>query len=247
MADKARFATLHLLRFPQITTPDQLALTQVPDGSISWKIGPGGRVGPDGRRLPSDTWGAIGLFIGLAEAELALRNKEKFMPFLAGTKEAWHLLLRPFRHRGECNHIHRETPGELFEISEETSGGPLVVVTTAGYILGFEANIDRVVAFRHKVDGVVAWMNELEGCLFSRAFTPNTVGYDGFTVSIWRSDEDMLCASYRAGLHRNYMDGHKTASDFDRSSFTRFRVLETRGQWDGRDFLAQMGIPTSQA
>jgi hypothetical protein len=235
LAEKARFATVHLLRFPQITTPEELALTNTPDGSMSWKIGPGGHVGPDGRRLPSDVWCAIGLFAGLAKAELAFRNKEEFMPFLAGTEESWHLLLRPFRHHGECNHIERETPGELFEASEEGGGGPLVVVTTAGYESGFEANMDRVVAFRHKVDNVGAWMKELKGCLFSRAFTPHTVGYDGFTVSVWRNDEDMLSASYRAGLHRTYIDGHKISSDFDRSSFTRFRILDSSGKWDGSD------------
>jgi hypothetical protein len=128
-------------------------------------------------------------------------------------------------------------PGELFDVSEEGSGGPLAVVTTAGYQLGFEANMGRVVAFRHKVDEVGAWMKDLEGCSFSRAFTPHAVGYDGFTVSVWRSDEDMLRASYRVGLHRNYMDGHKTSSDFDRSSFTRFRILESSGKWNGKDPL----------
>lgn len=239
MAEKARFATVHLLRFTRITTPEELALARVPAGSLSWKIGPGGQVGPDGRRLPSDTWAAVGLFAGQAEAEHAFRNKEEFMPFLFGTAESWHLLLRPFRHHGECNHIDRETPGELFEACEECSGGPLVVVTTAGYEFGFEANMDRVVAFRHKVDHVGAWMKDLEGCLFSRAFTPHTVGYDGFTVSVWLSDEAMLNASYRAGLHRNYLDGHKVASDFDRSSFTRFRILDSSGKWNGQNPLAQ--------
>jgi hypothetical protein len=94
------------------------------------------------------------------------------MPFLTDAKESWHLLLRPFRHQGECKHIERETPGALFDVSEEGCGGPPVVITTAGYELGFEANMNRVVAFRHKVDNVGAWMKELEGCLFSRAFTP---------------------------------------------------------------------------
>ena len=164
------------------------------------------------------------------------------MPFLADAEESWHLLLRPFKHHGECNHIERETPGELFEVSEDGCGGPLAVLTTAGYQLGFEANMDRVVAFRHKVDNVGAWMKELEGCLFSRAFTPHTVGFDGFTVSVWRSDEAMLNASYRAGLHRKYVDGHKESSDFDRSSFTRFRILDSSGKWNGQDPLVHPNI-----
>ena len=244
MTDQARFATLHLLRFPQVTTPEQLVLTHESANILSWKIGPGGKVGPDGRRLPSDTWCAIGLFRELCDAELAFQKKDGLIAFLGDTEESWHFLLRPFRHYGECNHLQRETPGELFEVSEASDDGPLVVVTTAGYILGFEANMDRVVAFRHKVDNVGAWMRQLEGCLFSRAFTPYTVGYDGFTVSVWRSDEDMYCASYRAGLHRNYIDGHKSSSDFDRSSFTRFRILNSSGKWDGRDPLVYPEIPT---
>lgn len=41
MAHKARFATIHLWRFPQIPRADQLTLTGVPEGSMSWKIGTG--------------------------------------------------------------------------------------------------------------------------------------------------------------------------------------------------------------
>jgi hypothetical protein len=54
-------------------------------------------------------------------------------------------------------------------------------------------------------------------------------------VSVWRSDEDMLRASYRTGVHRTYIDGHKTSSDFDRSSFARFRILDSSGKWNGKD------------
>jgi hypothetical protein len=241
---KARFATLHLLGFPQITTPDQLVLTPGTFHQISWKIGPGGKVGPDGRRLPSDTWCAVGFFTELADAELALENKDRLMPFLKDTEKSLHLLLRPFRHNGECNHLERDAPGEIFEVSEAALGGALVVLTTAGYKLGFEANMDRIVPFRHKVDHAGAWMSDLEGCFFGRAFTPHTVGYDGFTVSVWRSDEDMLHACYRAGLHRNYVDGQKIASDFDRSSFTRFRILDSMGNWS-KQLGDSISIPKS--
>jgi hypothetical protein len=81
-------------------------------------------------------------------------------------------------------------------------------------------------------------MKELDGCFVSQAFTAHMVGYDGFTVSVWRSEEDMLTASYRAGVHRGYVDGHKTSSDFDRSSFTRFRILESSGSWNGANPVA---------
>jgi hypothetical protein len=50
----------------------------------------------------------------------------------------------------------------------------------------------------------------------------------------------MLNAMYRAGTHREKMDWHKSVSAFDRSSFTRLRIVDTCGQWDGRDPLGGM-------
>jgi hypothetical protein len=35
------------------------------------------------------------------------------MAFVSSTTESWHQLLLPIRHRGECNHIHRESPESL--------------------------------------------------------------------------------------------------------------------------------------
>lgn len=54
--NKARYAVTHWIRFSSIVTPDQLALTEHPPESLSWKIGPDGPVGPDGYRLPSNIW-----------------------------------------------------------------------------------------------------------------------------------------------------------------------------------------------
>ena len=45
----------------------------------------------------------------------------------------------------------------------------------------------------------------------------------------------MLNASYRRDLHRNHVDRHKSTDVFDRSSFTRCRILDSSGQWNGID------------
>lgn len=136
MDERPRYATAHWLRFPEITTAAQLALSGKPAGADSWKIGPSGPVGPDGYRLPSNIWCGVGLFRELDAAEAAMEKKDLFMPFVASAIELWHLLLLPVRHRGECNHLNREEPGEIFEVTAADPGGPVVVITTAGFRLG---------------------------------------------------------------------------------------------------------------
>ena len=78
-------------------------------------------------------------------------------------------------------------------------------------------------------------MAKADGWLVSQVFTPHTVGDDGFTMSIWRDDVSMLGAAYRLGFHRSQIGRHKAESVFDRSSFTRFRVLDSWGLWNGRN------------
>lgn len=157
------------------------------------------------------------------------------MPFLADAIESWHAVLMPIAHKGECNHLDREHPGRLFDVGEPDPGGVCMVITTAGFIFGPELKIERVIDFRRNVDATNEWMAKADGCLVSQVFTPHTVGDDGFTMSIWRDDVSMLGAAYRLGFHRSQIDRHKAESVFDRSSFTRFRVLDSWGLWNGRN------------
>jgi hypothetical protein len=71
-------------------------------GARSWKIGPDGVVAPDGSRLPSEVWCAVGLYPEREDAEAALDDPGAFLPFLGETTEAWHALLLPVAHHGEC-------------------------------------------------------------------------------------------------------------------------------------------------
>jgi hypothetical protein len=124
LPEKARYATAHWLRFQDVTTPDQLDLSLKPQGAVSWKIGPSGPVGPDGYRLPGNIWCAVGLFPEFDPARAALHEPELYMPFVANTVESWHQLLLPIRHHGECNHLDRECPGAMFELSSTDPVGP---------------------------------------------------------------------------------------------------------------------------
>ena len=136
MAEKARYATAHRIRFPNVTTPEMLPLSASPAGALSWKIGPSGPVGPDGYRLPAEVWCAVGLYHDSDAAETALHTREQIMPFLADAIESWHAVLMPIAHKGECNHLDREHPGRLFDVGEPDPGGVCMVITTAGFIFG---------------------------------------------------------------------------------------------------------------
>jgi hypothetical protein len=233
----ARFATIHWVRYPNVVTPEQLTLTKSPAECMSFKFGPDGPVGPNGYRLPSDVWCGLALFAERAAADAALAAPERFLPALGSAVECWHALLLPIAHRGTCNHLEREKPRWIFEASAEDPGGPLFVITTAGYVMGPDLDIARVIDFRVNVDKVHDWLQSVEGRVASRVFTPHTVGDDGVTMSLWRSDSVMIDAMYRPGLHRSVVDRHKREKMADRTSFTRLRVLATRGQWGGLDPL----------
>jgi hypothetical protein len=231
----ARYATAHRIRFPNVTTPEMLQLSERPADVLSWKIGPSGPVGPDGYRLPADVWCAVGLYHDSTAAKTALQSRERFMPFLANAIESWHALLLPIAHKGECNHLDRDHPGRLFDVGKPDPGGVCMVITTAGFVFGPELKIERVIDFRRNVDATNEWMGSANGCLVSQVFTPHTVGDDGFTMSIWRDDVSMLGAAYRPGFHKSQIERHKTENVFDRSSFTRFRVLDSCGLWNGQN------------
>jgi hypothetical protein len=208
---------------------------------MSWKIGPDGPVGPNGYRLPSNIWCGVALFRDRSAAEGSLERKERYLPFLADAVESWHALLLPIAHRGECNHIERSKPGQIFEIESRDPGGPLFVMTTAGFHLGPTLDMARVIDFRVHVDQVHDWLKTVEGWVASQVFTPHTVGDDGVTMSVWRSDTVMVQSMYKPGTHRTQIDRYKSDKTADRTSFTRFRVVRTLGRWAGTDPMELAG------
>lgn len=238
MSEPCRWATLHWLRFPAIRTPETLDLSRQPAGAASWKIGWDGAVAPDGSRQPSEIWCALGLYPERIHAEAAVADPAAIMPFLAETTEAWHAVLMPLAHRGECNHLDRDNPGLLLATHDDDPGGPLIVLTTAGFDLGPDLDMNRVIDFRRNVDQVRAAVAIATGNVARQVFTPHTRGDDGMTMTIWRDDAAMSAFAYRPGEHRERIDRHKREQTCDRTSFTRLRAVRTRGSWEGRDPVA---------
>jgi hypothetical protein len=226
---------MHWLRFAEIRTPDTLDLTRRPVGAAGWAIGADGAVAPDGSRFPSEVWCAVGLYPERGDGEAALDDPGAFLPFVGETLEAWHALLLPIAHRGECNHLDRANPGPVLAAHDEDPGGPLVVMTTAGFVLGPELDMARVVDFRRNVDRVRLTAAAADGNFARQVFTPHTRGDDGVTMTVWRDDAAMSAFAYRPGEHRERIERYKRERTCDRTSFTRLRPVRTSGVWEGRD------------
>jgi hypothetical protein len=232
-AGLARFATVHWFDYGRVTTPEQLTLTESPADCLCFKIGADGPVGPTGARVPSNVWCAVAMFNERAAAAAALANYERFLPGVADAVEHWHALVVPIAHRGECNHFERTNPRPLFQPASADPGGPLFVMTTAGF--NPPVDIARVIEFRMHVDKVRESIDPADGRVASQVFAPHTLGDDGVTMTLWRDDAAMVAAMYRPGFHRTQVERHKREILADRTSFTRFRVLATHGTWGGSD------------
>lgn len=234
MVELCRWVTLHFLRFAGIETPETLDLSRSPEGAASWKLGPDGAIGPDGMRLPSEIWCGVGLYREREDAARAFETPGDFIVDLPRTSEAWHALLMPVAHCGEANHLDPAHPSLFLEPSADDPGGPLVVLTTAGFVLGPNFDPARVIDFRINVDKARAFIATSPGNLARQTFTPPIQGIDGYTATVWRDDRAMMAAAYGHGEHRRQLERYKAEHTADRTSFTRLRALATAGQWEGR-------------
>lgn len=238
MGEPGRWVVVHWLRMPDIKTRDDLDLSATPPGASSWKIGPDGAAAADGNRKPSEVWCGLGIYPQRADAEQAFTQPAAFLPFLPDAVEAWHALLQPIAHRGHCNHLDSANPGAILAPHDEDPGGPLIVMTTAGFDIGPQLDLRRVVDFRQNVDRVRQIAAAAPGNVAHRVFAPHTFGDDAVTMTVWRDDAAMSAFAYRAGEHRTQIDRYKREQTADRTSFTRLRPVKTRGSWEGVDPVA---------
>src|SRR5688572_16393723 len=131
MTQLCSWATVHWMRFDGPRTADALDLSAAPAGASCWKIGSDGAAAPDGSRLTSDIWCALGSFPSRDDAEASFDSPMQFLPFLDETVEYWQALLQPVSHKGECNHFDRAKPGPMFAAAADSGEGPMLVMTTA--------------------------------------------------------------------------------------------------------------------
>ena len=225
--------TLHRVRFERAMDATSRTF-DAPDGADCWRFCPSLVIGDDG--LPtwqSDLWCGLGIYSSRAAAQTVFEAPETRLPYLTGALEQWHALLLPVAHRGEVKWRDTVQSGDAILPASDAPGGPLVVLTTAGYVSRGPDQVPRIVAFIRGIQAVLEFYGTLDGNLRREVFAGGFDGRDGFTLSLWRDDDAMQQAAYRPGVHRTLMDQSRDGSLFDRSSFTRARLVDTRGSWDG--------------
>jgi hypothetical protein len=232
--------TVHRVRFRDALNGNGNPLPG-PSGADAWRFYPDSGSGPDGLRTNiSDIWGGLGIYASELAARAVFEAPADHLPYLVDAVESWHALVVPYAHRGEVNWRGLVQDGTALNVGDDL-GGPLLILTSAGYDNPGPDDLPRIREFVRGVDDVVAFYATLPSNVRRAVFSGARVdGHDGATLSLWSDDPSMLAAAYHPGIHRERMDRQKKTGMFDRSSFTRGRILGSRGSWDGVDPVALM-------
>ena len=235
MANKSAhdWITLHRLRFPGPVSSLNRVFPPVA-GPDCWLFGPHYDVGSDGMLTGvSDVWAGVGIWHSREDAEAMVAAPGDSIPWLGETVAGWHCLCVPVSHRGSVNWRGYLQKGEAIRAAPTDPGGPLIVLTSAGFMSRDAATLPRIRRFVTGVTEVLDSYGTQASNLRRAAFRAGFDGRDGFTLSLWNSDEGMMQAAYLPGIHRTRIDENKAGLLADRTSFTRLRVIRSWGDWDG--------------
>lgn len=213
-----------------------------PEKAEAWRFYPASPRGPNGMRTNiSDVWGGFGIYTSRGAAEAVFEAPHDHLPFLGDAVEAYHALVLPYSHRGKANWRGAVLENATIVAAPSDPGGPLMVITSAGYDDPGPEDAPRIVNFIREVDRVQDYYGTLPENIRRDVFSGAGVdGHNGMTITLWRSDAGMMAAAYKPGHHKEQLDYHRNVGHFDYSSFTRARVLASRGSWDGGDPVAEM-------
>ena len=229
--------TLHRIKFPASISAEDQDLDMLASPKY-WRFCPKMSIDEEGLPLwNSDTWCGLAVHGSKAEAEDMFDAPEEYLPVLSTAIEHWHALAIPVTHRGSVNWRGEVETNSAFETASDDPNGPLMVLTTAGFISRDAETIERIKHFMLQVENVVDFFGEQDGNVRRDVFNGGFDQREGFTVSLWKNDDAMMKTAYWKGVHRTLMDESRDGSMFDRSSFTRARIVSSSGSWDGDPLL----------
>lgn len=235
----ATHATLHLARFADVVTLDPDDLGHRGGTAVAWIAGADNvAAGTPSTSPTASVWVGLGLHADERSATELFAAGTAAVPWSAGAAEHWVGLLAPMAHRGEVDWVDPLVPGPAFETATRRPTGPFVAVTSVGWILDERFDPTRVADFDIGVERVRAGMDDVDGLGAHHGFDVHGSSADGFTVTFWRDDTALRAFAYRPGEHQRQVDRFRALGTADRTSFTRFEVLDHRGTWRGGDPLA---------
>ena len=236
MRSDHHWITLHRVQFQDSVSAKQTKF-DIPSTPECWRFCPGQQLDKEGvPGLSSDIWCGLGIFSDRSEAEEMVAAPEIHLPFMSEAIQQWHALAIPTKHRGEVNWRGHVEKNSAIRVAPKDTNDPLAIITTAGFLSYEPDQIPRIVSFAQGADDVLNFFDEQEGNLRSAVFSNGLDQREGITISLWRDEKAMVQAAYLDGRHRTLMDESRDGSIFDRSSFTRARILSSNGSWNGDPF-----------
>ena len=236
MANDHDWITLHRVKFPEVIDGAGKPLPGPANAQI-WRFAPLSKIGANGHFTSrNDSWGGFALHSSRDEAKAVFDDPESHLPFLDRATEAWHAIAIPYTHRGAVKWRGVVQENSAISVAPVDPKGPLVVITSAGYTDPGPEDEARIKAFCAGIMDVIDFYGTLPGNLRRGVFSGSGVdGREGCTISLWRDDISMMSAAYKSGAHKVQLDQHQSSALFDYSSFTRGRVIASKGAWDGMD------------
>ena len=224
--------TVHRARFAEpvdATTQDY----SVPARLSCARIGIDTDLGSDGMPISrSAIWGAWSICENRAAAEEIMRDPSSHFPLLKRATECWNAMLIPYSHHGSVNWRGTIEDGTAIRVANDPGGDSVAVITTAAIAADPQEALPRIVDFLANVWRARDHLVSCNGNVGAALFAPCD-DLVGITFSLWRSDATMASAAYGSGVHQDLILRHRQAPMFDRSSFTRARIVESNGSWDG--------------
>ena len=234
--------TLHHVKFNGVVDGANNPLPK-PEKADLWRFSPEGLpVEADGSRVcANDAWGGFALYKSRDDAQAVFDAPEEHLPFLDQAVESWHALVIPYAHRGTSGWRETLQDEDAISVAPADPKGPLVVLTSAGYFDPGPEDADRMYKFMVGIDDVLEYYGSLPGNIRRGLYSGGAVdGRDGCTMSIWQDDKAMMAGAYKNGVHKTQMDRSQGGTMFDYSSFTRGRIVASKGAWDGADPVAEI-------
>jgi hypothetical protein len=145
--DGRDWITFHGLRFPERVSSLERVFPPVA-GPGCWLFSPHYDVGPDGMLTGvSDIWGGVGIWHSRGAAETMVSAPVDAMHWLGESVAAWHCLSVPVSHRGAVNWRGHLQNGDAVRAAPVDPGGPLIVLTSPGFVARDAATLPRIKRF----------------------------------------------------------------------------------------------------
>ena len=229
-AQKQNAVTILAGRFPDILSKGDDQST-MPVGATLATAGTEVRWdGPDGlARRVRDVRIWIALWPDLGDARAFFDATDQHPPVLAGAEEKIAVLAVPFACHGELNWTPDGQAQTLYpDLAKRPEKlGPVLVMTS----LGLGQTEEGLRAFGRGVTAVRAAYAENPAVLMDVNMLPDLPIIDGPTLTLWRSERDVVQGAYRSEPHKSAMKLRGEA--MARASFTRMAVEAARGTWGG--------------